>query len=166
MNKSEKIIIVVVVIAVIALIAYFGFMKNASKFQVYRTKTNISSGISNSLISDYKTYEKFIKNNSINTSATDLTTLKKAEINDIFTEEYFETNKIACVATREDTSRTYFYSVDDVKYNSAKTEATIYYTDETGEYLGTLKNSWSNIFLIELPSSVTDVKFEKNVGKK
>lgn len=165
MNKAEKIIIVVVILLVIGLVAYFGFMKNANKFQAYRTKASVNTPMDCVLISDYKTYEKLISSKSINTELTDLTTLKKSNTTEIFTEEYFETKKIAMVATYEDTSRTYYYSVDNVKYDGTKTIATVYYTDEKGEYAGTLKNSWNNIFFIELPSTVTEVNFIKNEGK-
>ena len=166
MNKAEKIIIVVAILLVIGLVAYFGFMKNANKFQAYRTKANTGSNISNVMISDYKTLNKLISDKSINTELTDLTTFKKSNISEIFTEEYFETNKVALLATYEDTSNTYYYSVDNVKYDKTKTIATIYYTDEKGEYVGTFKNSWNNIFLIELPETVTEVNFIKSETKK
>jgi len=163
MNKAEKIIIGIIVVAIIGVIIYFA-VNNGPKFVGYRTK---SKGLSeNVFIEDYKTFQKTLSTYGIEESITNLNDFSKAKLSEIFNEEYFETKKVAIVATYEDTSRAYAFSIDDLKYDKTKTSAVVYYTDNPGEYLGTLKDSWYNIMLVEIDNTVTSVSFEKTPEKK
>ena len=163
MNTSEKITVVIVAILVIILIVYFGFIKGGDSYVYYLTK---GQDTENTLIEDYKSFQKLIKDKGVNETIINQKDFSKSDILEIFNEEYFNSKKVAIVVTYEDTSKSYIYSIDKVKYNSDKTSATIYYTDKAGEYAGTLKNSWYNYMIVELEGSVTSVDFQKTVDEK
>lgn len=158
MNKLEKIIIIVVVIALLIVAIYFA-LNSGNKYVYYRTKSGQGA---NTLIEDIKTLQKTASNTGIGLELEKVGDYSKLNMESIFNEEYFTTKKVALIYTYEDTSKSYMYSVDDVKYNKDKTVATIYYTDKAGEYVGPFKNSWYNCMLIELEGTVTDVSFVKN----
>ncbi len=158
MNKVEKIIIIAVVIALLIILIY-SVLNKGDKYVYYRTKAGQGANV---LIEDEKTFKKTASNTGIGLELEKVNDFSKVEMESVFNEEYFTTKKVAVIYTYEDTSKTYMYSVDDVKYDKEKTSATIYYTDKAGEYLGPFKNSWYNCMLVELEGTVTEVSFVKN----
>lgn len=161
MNKQEKIIAIVVGIVAIVAIVYLAFFYQEDVAQWYWTKNGIS--ISNTFIEDYEGYTKFLKTTGLDEESkiTDMVDYSKPVMKDVFSEEYFKEKKLVIIPAYEDTTKTYIFLVDEVKYNKDKTEATVIYTYDVGSYAGTMATSWYNYMMVEVEGSVQKVSFQR-----
>lgn len=159
---KSTIIIIISIIAVI--IGIFIIINGEKELEYFRIKSDREG--QSCLIQDYKTLKNIIKKGELNGEMTNILDFNKYSITDHFNEEYFNEKKIAMVVTYEDTSKSYIYSIDKVTYNSDKTEATVYYTDKTDGYAGTLGNCWYNYMFVEVENTVEKVNFVVDNGSE
>lgn len=161
MNKQEKIIAIVVGIIALIAIIYLVFFYQEDVAQWYWIKNGAS--ISNTFIEDYDGYTKFLKTTGLDEESklTDMVDYSKPVMKDVFSEEYFKEKKLVIIPAYEDTTKTYIFLVDEVKYNKDKTEATVVYTYDVGSYAGTMETSWYNYMMVEVENTVTKVDFER-----
>lgn len=162
MKKSTIIIIGVIAVIVIAVLFLFVFKKN-EPVEYYITTS--STKADNTLISDYRTFSKMLKNNGIKDEITNKITFKKGSLEETFSEEFFKNKKLGLVCVYEDTSKDYTYSIDSVTYNEDKTEATITYTYTIGTFADVLSNTWYNYMFVELENTVENVQFVRYRGE-
>lgn len=156
--KSSIIIIVVLLIAVIGVV-FFVLTNKEERVEYFQLKGyKKCDGV---LIEDYKTFSKLAKEANLDTEMTSSVTYNRHVVLDYFNESYFNSKKLAAIATYEDTSKNYIYSIDEVIYNEERTSVTIKYTDKTDGYSGTLGSTWQNYMFVELEPTVTSVNFVK-----
>lgn len=161
--SAELIIIVLVAIAILGVVIYFG-VKSSKKEEIVFGNTEATSSAPNTLINDYKTYKKFISKNGVHDEIT--INFKKNSMKERYTEEFFNSKKLAVIVVAEDTSKDYFYDILDVTYNEDRTQATIKYLYNVGGYAGTLTRTWYECMFIELDNTVTDVNFVLDNSEK
>ncbi len=154
--SAEVIIIAIVAVIILGVIIYFGLTASKKEEFVYGTAEAVS-GPQDSLIDNYKTYKRFIDKCGVDDQIT--INYKKYSMKERYTEEFFETKKLAIIAVNEDTSKDYFHDIIDVIYNEDKTQATIKYVYKVGGYAGTLSRSWYECMIVELDNTVTNVNF-------
>lgn len=153
--SAEVIIIAIVVVVAIVAIIYFSLSNKKEEF-VYGV-AEASSESQNTLIEDYKSYKRLISKAGVDDEIT--IDYKKSSMKERYTEEFFNTKKLAVIVVSEDTSKDYFYKVTDVKYNEDRTQATITYVYKAEGYTGTLSRSWFDYMFVELDGTVTTVNF-------
>ncbi len=118
----------------------------------------------NFLISSYEEFEAFAEEVKLEDKME--IDLKNKECRPYYNEEFFKKHKLAAILNREDTSKVFIHSVDDLSYSNGRKTATITYTHKTEGYNGTLKNSWTNVMLVELDKNVENVNFVKSVSEE
>lgn len=150
-------IIIIVIVAVIAIVAVIYFsMSNKKETFVYGI-AEANSSAPNTLIEDYKSYKRFI--NQIRVNDEIKIDYKKKSMKERYTEEFFNTKKLAAIVVAEDTSKDYFYDIIDVIYNEDRTQATVKYMYIVGGYAGPLTGGWYKCMMVELDNTVTNVNF-------
>ncbi len=154
--SAEVIIIAIVAVIIIGVVISMA-IKSANKEEIIYGTTEATSGPQENLIQDYKTYKKYISKCGVNDNIT--INYKKNSMKERYTEEFFETKKLAVIAVSEDTSKDYFHDITSVSYNDDKTQATIKYVYKAGGYAGTLSRSWYEWMIVELDNTVTSVNF-------
>ena len=162
MKKSTLIIIGVIAVIVIAILFLFVFRKD-EPVEYYITTSGTK--VENTLIEDYKTFAKMLKNNGINDEIKNKITFKKVSLEETFKQDLFNNKKLALVCVYEDTSKDYTYSIDSVTYNEDKTVATVNYTYMIGTFADVLSNTWYNYMFVELENSVEKVEFVRYRGE-
>lgn len=160
-NNSKKIIIIVaIIIAIIVAILLIINRKPALNYTIGKAK----KGTEGILISSKKELDDLNKQININDNL-ETNNYKKTTLSEKYNDEFFKNNKLAVIAVYEDDSKEYIHSIDEVKYDSNKTSATINYTYKQDIYIGTLGNSWYTVMLVELKPEVSSVNFV-NLAKK
>ena len=154
---KQNLIAGIVIIVLVTGFAVFNILTQKQPVEYYKT-TGIKE-YGNVLIDNNKTLKKVVKDYSLKTSMTNSKTFEKKEILDYFNEDYFENKKLAIVTLYEDNSKEYIYSIDSLKYNEDKTEATITYTYKVGTFADTFATTWYNYLFVELEKTVTNVNF-------
>ena len=157
--KKEYFIIAAIVVVLLAV-----FIIN--KLSVVKLSVGVGKadgGTENCLISDYASFQEFAEKVKLHSNME--IDLKNKEYATYYTEEFFQKHKLGAVITHEDTSKEYIYSIDDLKYSDGKKTATVTYTDKTAGYKGPLKNSWSNVMLVELDKKVENINFARASSK-
>ena len=157
MRKKELIITIVVAIVVIGIAIFYNMSK--PKAVEYFLATSKSSE-ENKFIEEYRILKKMYKDKSLK-EMTSYKTFNKYDVSEYFNEEYFSDKKVAVVVLYEDDSKGYIYSIDEVIYNEARTEATIKYTYRDDGYAGPLNNAWYNYLFVEVDGTVENVNFVK-----
>lgn len=161
MKKSTIIIIAIIAIAAIVILSLTVFKeKEPAEYYV----TSAHDAAEPTLFKDYASFKKFINKKSIDDTMTNKVTFKKSSFSETFTEEFFANKRLAVIPVYEDTSKEYIYSVDEVIYNSDKTEVTIKYTYKIGTFADVLSSTWYNYMFVELENTVEHVEFVKDNG--
>lgn len=155
-GKAEIIIIAVVAVVVIAAIIIYNVVNKKEEF-VYGITQASSSPSSTMVIEDTKTLKSFIKKSGLNDEIT--INYKKYSIQERYTDEFFNTKKLALVMVNEDTSKEYIHDIDDVIYNKERTDVTIKYVYKSDGYAGNLSKSWVTCMIVELDNTVNNVNF-------
>ena len=159
-DSKKTIIIGIIIIAVIVAILLIINKKTELSYTIGRS----DEGTEGILISSKKELDTLNKKISIN-DALETNKYKKATLSDRYNDYFFNEKKLAVIAVYEDDSKEYIHSIDEVKYSSDKTSATINYTYKPDIYLGPLGNTWYTIMLVEIEPEVTSVDFI-NTSKK
>ena len=154
-DNSKKILIIG--IAIIAVIIVILLLINKKPDLTYTIGT-CDKGTDGILISSKKELDDLNKKISIKENL-ETNKYKKATLSERYNDEFFNEKKLAAVAVYEDDSKEYIHSIDEVRYDSSKTTATIKYTSKEDIYLGTLGNTWYTIMLVELDPKTTTVNF-------
>lgn len=157
-NKvKQNIIAGIVIIVLVAGFAVFNILTQKQPVEYF-----LVTGMKNyesSLIEEYRILKNMVKDCGLKENITSSETYEKHNILEYFNEEYFTNKKVAVVVVYEDNSKDYVYSVDDVIYNDARTEATIKYTYKVGTFADTFATTWYNYMFVELDPTVENVNF-------
>lgn len=154
--SAEVIIAIIVAVIVVGVIIYFAVTAKPKEEVVYGL-TEATTSSPNTLINDYKTYKRLVDKMGVNDEIK--IDYKKNSMKQRYTEEFFQTKKLAVIVVAEDTSKDYFYDVTDVSYNKDRTQATVKYVYKVGGYAGSLSRSWYECMFVELDNTVTNVDF-------
>lgn len=154
--SAELIIVIIVAVIILGVVVFMG-IKSANKEEIVYGTTEATAGPQENLISDYKTYKRYIDKCKVDDTIS--INYKKNSMKERYTEEFFNTKKLAVVAVAEDTSKDYFHDITSVTYNEDRTQATIKYVYKIGGYAGSLSRSWFEWMVVELDNTVTSVNF-------
>ena len=159
--KKEHIIVAVIILVAFIVVLVVGKL---TEVKLIVGVGKASGTHENFLISSYEEFETFAEEVKLEDKME--IDLKTKEYKTYYNEEFFQNHKLAAILNREDTSKVFIHSVDDLSYSNGRKTATITYTSKAEGYNGTLKSAWTNVMLVELDKNVEDVNFVKSVSEE
>ncbi len=154
---KQNIIAGIVIIALVACFAIYNIATQKKTVEYYIT-TGYGT-YDNTIIDEYRIFQKMFKNASLKETMSNSITYEKENVLEYFNEEYFQNKKVAVLVVYEDNAKEYIYGINEVVYNDDKTEVTINYHYKVGTFADTYANTWNNFMFVELEPTVQNANF-------
>lgn len=154
---KQNIIAGIVIIALVTCFAIYNIATQKKPVEYYIT-TGYGT-YDNTIIDEYRIFQKMFKNASLKETMSNSITYEKENVLEYFNEEYFQNKKVAVLVVYEDNAKEYIYGINEVVYNDDKTEVTINYHYKVGTFADTYANTWNNFMFVELEPTVQNANF-------